>query len=52
MRGLPGMLAPRYQELHDGAVNIVPLAISFTWAIHFSSASGVASMVCNPSRPR
>ena len=26
--GLPGMLAPRYQELHDGAVNMVPSATS------------------------
>ena len=44
-RALPGMLAPRYQELQDGAVSIVPSATSFTWAIHFSSASTVGSMV-------
>ena len=41
-RGLPGTLAPRYHELHDG--NSVKSAIVFTYATHASWASGVASM--------
>src|SRR5579863_1264292 len=45
-RGLPGMLAPRYQELHEG--NSVAAAIAFTRATHSSSARGFASMRDHP----
>ena len=41
MRGLPGMLAPRYQELQLGAVYMVPSATSFTCA--GDSAVGVVA---------
>src|SRR5580692_10030299 len=40
-RGLPGMLAPRYQESARG--KRVPFAISITCARHASSAGTVAS---------
>ena len=36
-RGLPGTLAPMYQELHDG--NSVASATALTWATQASSAS-------------
>ncbi len=44
MRGLPGMFAPRYQELQLGAVYMVPSATSFTWAAHSVSESASGSM--------
>ena len=42
-----GILAPRYHELHEGAVNMVPSATSLTWATHSSSASRVGSISCS-----
>src|SRR5438132_10224252 len=45
-RGLRGMLAPTYQELHDG--NNVPSATSLTCATHSSSAAEVGSMHPRP----
>src|SRR5260370_7852780 len=45
-RGLPGMLAPTYQELHDG--NNVPPATSLTCATHSCSAARDGSMHPRP----
>src|ERR671919_1263868 len=45
-RGLPGTLAPTYQELAVG--NSVPLASSLTWSTQASSDSTVASMAPMP----
>src|SRR3990172_2335946 len=44
-RGFPGMLAPRYQELHVGAVYMVPTATALTCATHESWPSRVGSTV-------
>jgi hypothetical protein len=46
MRGLPGMLAPRYHELQCGYT--VCSAIWLTRATHCASASALASRVCLP----
>ena len=45
-RGLPGMLAPRYQELQVG--RMVGAAVSLTWATQASWASGRASIRRKP----
>ena len=44
-RGLPGMFAPRYQELQLSAVSMVPSAISNTCRTQASSASMLGSML-------
>ena len=45
--GLPGILAPRYQECFAIGSN-VRLATSLTSPTHFSTASGLASMRSSP----
>ena len=52
IRGLPGIFAPRYHDLHEGSVNIVPSAVRFTMLIHSSCASAVASIVRSPAPRR
>ena len=48
-RGLPGTLAPRYQELQPADARIVPSASDQAWATQSAWASGTGSIVRYPS---